>query len=78
MKSGIFFKTLLKIILIGVLLIPANLKASDDEKGIRTIIHLLDYIGKDYPGAIENGKIKSAIEYQEMVGFANTIKNLTV
>jgi len=77
MMSGIFLKNLLKLILVGVLLIPSNLKASDDEKGIRTIIHLLDYIGKDYPGAVENGKIKSAIEYQEMADFANTIKHLS-
>lgn len=74
---GILLKNFLKLILVGIILIPVNMEASDDEKGIRTIIHLLDYIGKDYPGAVENGKIKSTIEYQEMVGFANAIKNLS-
>ena len=33
-------------------------------------LHLLDYIGSDYAGAVENGKVKSADEYKEMQEFA--------
>jgi high-affinity iron transporter len=35
----------------------------------QTILHLLDYVGADYGGAVENGRIKSADEYKEMVEF---------
>lgn len=34
------------------------------------ILHLLDYIGVDYPEAVENGRVKNADEYQEMQEFA--------
>lgn len=36
----------------------------------QTILHLLDYVGADYGGAVEGGKVKSADEYKEMVGFS--------
>lgn len=36
----------------------------------QTILHLLDYIAVDYAGAVEDGRIKSADEYQEMREFA--------
>ena len=39
------------------------------QEGAQTILHLLDYVGADYGGAVEDGKVKSADEYAEMVGF---------
>ena len=39
------------------------------QEGAQTILHLLDYVGADYGGAVEHGKVKSADEYAEMVGF---------
>src|SRR3954467_4051865 len=36
----------------------------------QTILHLLDYVGADYGGAVENGRIKSADEYKEMIEFS--------
>jgi high-affinity iron transporter len=42
-----------------------------------TILHLLDYVGVDYAGAVENGKIKSADEYKEMLEFAERAHSLT-
>jgi high-affinity iron transporter len=35
----------------------------------QTILHLLDYIGVDYPEAIEDGKVKNEDEYKEMLEF---------
>src|SRR5262245_42317898 len=35
----------------------------------QTILHLLDYIGVDYPEAVENGKVKNEDEYKEMLEF---------
>jgi len=40
------------------------------QDGAQQTVHLLDYIGVDYAGAVENGKVKSADEYREMVEFA--------
>lgn len=44
---------------------PPALRAQD-----QTILHLLDYVGVDYGGAVEDGKVKSAEEYKEMVEFS--------
>ena len=35
----------------------------------QTVLHLLVYVGVDYGGAVENGAVKSADEYKEMVEF---------
>ena len=40
------------------------------QEGAQTILHLLDYVGADYRNSVENGKVKSADEYKEMVGFS--------
>src|SRR6476620_12792861 len=39
------------------------------QESAQTILHLLDYVGADYGGAVENGRVKSADEYKEMVEF---------
>ena len=39
----------------------------------QTILHLLDYIGVDYPEAVEDGKIKNEDEYKEMLEFTAQI-----
>lgn len=41
----------------------------------RFVVHLLDYLAKDYSGAVQNGKILSKSEYQEQVEFSNAIEN---
>ena len=40
------------------------------QEGAQTILHLLDYVGADYGGAVEDGKVRSADEYKEMVEFS--------
>jgi high-affinity iron transporter len=37
------------------------------------VVHLLDYLAKDYPGAVKDGKILSASEYSEQLEFAGTV-----
>lgn len=36
------------------------------------VVHILGYIRKDYPGAVENGKVISAAEYQEQIDFVDS------
>ncbi len=40
------------------------------EPGAQLLVHLLDYIGVDYAGAVEGGKVKSEDEYKEMLEFS--------
>lgn len=61
------------IVLISVLLTPVTADARDTEK-FRLIVHLLDYIAKDYGGAVSQGKIKSQGEYQEQLEFVGMIR----
>jgi high-affinity iron transporter len=37
------------------------------------VVHLLDYLAKDYGGAVQNGKVVSEFEYKEQVEFANIV-----
>lgn len=43
-----------------------------NEKEARTLITLLDYIAKDYDGAVENGKIINEAEFEEISEFTET------
>jgi high-affinity iron transporter len=42
---------------------------ADDEKA-RTVIHMLDYVGVDYPQFVKEGKVLDETEYQEQREFA--------
>lgn len=42
---------------------------SDPAASAQTIVHMLDYVGIDYPGAVEAGKIKNEDEFKEMAEF---------
>ncbi|HWR87385.1 MAG TPA: cytochrome c, partial [Acidiferrobacterales bacterium] len=41
-----------------------------------TIVHMLGYIGVDYPGTVSNGKITDAAEYAEQREFAGRVHEL--
>jgi high-affinity iron transporter len=53
--------------LVTALLLALPAHARDDAQAI---VHLLDYVGVDYAGAVADGKVKSADEYKEMTEFA--------
>jgi len=40
----------------------------------QTILHLLDYVGVDYPEAVADGKVRNADEYKEMVEFTGQVR----
>ncbi|HET6566392.1 MAG TPA: cytochrome c/FTR1 family iron permease [Rhodothermales bacterium] len=42
----------------------------------RALVHILDYVGQDYPGAVSEGKIINAAEYEEMTGFGRSAATL--
>lgn len=47
---------------------PALAFAAADNAG-PTIVHLLDYVGVDYPPTVQEGKVLDAAEYQEQLEF---------
>lgn len=68
----LFRSTLLFSILFLVIPFIAPAQTEIDEKEARTLITLLDYIAKDYDGAIENGKIINQAEFEEISDFTQT------
>jgi len=46
------------------------------KKNAETIIHLLSYIGRDYPNAVQNGEVISDSEYLEQIEFSQQVQKL--
>lgn len=73
----IYFFTLLTVFLSFY----ASAQTQDSEK-VRLALHLADYLRKDYPLAVKNGKILNANEYEEQVEFSitllDTLKSLKI
>ena len=65
---------MLKSLTLGLLLLtlfPAAHAASEAQTP-RFLIHLLDYLAKDYGGAVADGKVLSKTEYKEQVEFSQS------
>lgn len=60
---------------VGILLFifPYNAMASKDDSNLRTTIHLLDYISRDYTAAVQNGEVIDEGEFAEMQEFSNKV-----
>lgn len=61
--------------LLVLLTIPVSAQSND--KNIETVVHLLDYIARDYPEGVQNGEIVDADEYEEMLEFSGQAYDLT-
>ncbi len=57
---------------IAITLISVTAFAADTDRSPRFLVHLLDYLAKDYGGAVQNGKIISQSEYHEQVEFCES------
>ena len=61
-----------------ILTISVHSLADESKPSPELVVHLLDYLAKDYGGAVQNGKVVSEFEYAEQVEFANIVgKNAT-
>jgi high-affinity iron transporter len=49
-----------------------SLSANGAQNSPRFLVHLLDYIAADYPGAVDKGKVISESEYAEQIEFAKS------
>src|SRR5277367_6529073 len=62
-------RVLASLILTCALVVAGHAQAAAPDDPAQTALHILDYIGVDYAGAADNGKIISASEYEEQRGF---------
>jgi high-affinity iron transporter len=51
---------------------------ADATDGAAQALHLLDYIGADYPATVADGKVVDASEYREQVEFLGVLQGLVV
>lgn len=55
----------------SIFFIPVSLFSSVDSA--RNLVHLLNYIASDYPGAVQHRKVISKLEYDEQVEFSLSV-----
>lgn len=62
--------------LLCALILGFSLPAHAADTAAPTIVHLLDYVGVDYPAFVKDGKVIDAAEYQEQQEFAAQVIEL--
>ena len=50
--------------------------SANSPEGAAQALHLIDYIGADYPPTVENGKVIDETEYREQLEFLAVLKGL--
>lgn len=63
----------MKTLLIAIIISFSFLAQAQDKSSPELVIHLLDYLAKDYGGAVQNGKVISQGEYSEQVEFIEIV-----
>lgn len=66
------FTRLLAFLFVALAAMPALATDGVADKA-QTLIHMLDYVGVDYPDTVKDGKIQNAGEYQEQKEFAGQV-----
>jgi high-affinity iron transporter len=61
-------------ILLVVISLVFSLQVRGEANSPDLVVHLLDYLAKDYGGAVQNGKVISKTEYAEQLEFSETIQ----
>ena len=60
----------------AALLWPLLAPAADWRQSAQTAVHMLDYIGVDYPEFVQDGKVLDEAEYREQLEFAGQVQAL--
>lgn len=76
MRMKMFISLLNILLILGVSVSFSNPHLNVPKQKVRTLINLLDYIGKDYPNAVQNGEMIDEFEYKEMVNFASQVADI--
>ena len=56
--------------------VAASSTAADEPDPFGPILHALDYLAVDYPGAVKDGKVLDQGEYAEQVEFATSVRGM--
>ena len=64
---------LVRLLLAALLALGLTSAARADDAAVQTSWRLLDYIAVDYRGAVEDGRIVSQLEYDEMLEFSGSV-----
>ena len=64
------FSRVLAIVALAATGIASAAEPATDQRQLLNVLHILDYIGVDYAGAVDHGAIKSEAEYKEQREFA--------
>lgn len=51
----------------------SSVEAEESQASPELVVHLLDYLAKDYGGAVQNGKVVSQSEYAEQIEFVSIV-----
>ncbi len=65
----------IRLTLLLIWMLPLAVLAGGDQ-AVQKMIHMLDYIGVDYGGAVRQGRVISPPEYQEQIEFAAEVRHL--
>ena len=63
-------------LLLPVLALCSLVASANSPEGASQALHLIDYIGADYPPTVENGKVIDETEYREQLEFLAVLKGL--
>jgi len=56
--------------------LAASPTAADEPDAFAPLLHALDYLAVDYPGAVKDGKVLDQGEYDEQVEFATSVRGM--
>ena len=59
-----------------VLALGSAVALAEPVEGAAKALHLLDYIGADYPATVESGKVVDDAEYREQLEFVGTLQSM--
>lgn len=62
-----------RIFIAAVAVLQLSFQATANQETVRSLVHTLDYIARDYHHAVENGTIKEEDEYEEMIEFSDAL-----
>ena len=74
MKFALATLVAIAFLILALLTGPAPLAETKGESSASLVVHLLDYLAKDYGGAVQNGKVISQSEFDEQVEFAAIVE----
>ncbi|EPN61537.1 lead uptake protein, partial [Pseudomonas syringae pv. actinidiae ICMP 18807] len=65
-------------LLVPLLTLCSSIALADPVEGAAQALHLLDYLGADYPASVADGKVVEAAHYQQQIEALTTLQGLVL